>query len=224
MIIKTDKAGKELESWPGIEEAAKAIKVSPAVLKKHLKGRPPKLDGFKFVEKTVPETLVMPENIVEGESTLKFKTTDKTESKQTWELAQKIDFKPATPESFDGSPLNTFIADEAGMFAAGSEEITDQDLTEFMAHKPPPVMLDEFGDVIPPIPEAAFGCPPIPPDLSENEITENDLLEIATNATSGMKTVNKEFKETVYHVDFEQVADYLRTPLERRLHEIKRKK
>lgn len=53
MIQKLDKNKKVVDTWDTIEEAAKAIKLSPAVLKKHLKGKPPKLGGFVFVEKAL---------------------------------------------------------------------------------------------------------------------------------------------------------------------------
>jgi hypothetical protein len=53
MIQKLDKNKKVIDTWDTVEEAAKAIKLSPAVLKKHLKGKPPKLGGFVFVERAL---------------------------------------------------------------------------------------------------------------------------------------------------------------------------
>lgn len=53
MIQKLDKNKKVIDEWDTVEEAAKAIKLSPAVLKKHLKGKPPKLGGFVFVERAL---------------------------------------------------------------------------------------------------------------------------------------------------------------------------
>lgn len=52
MILKIGKRGEVIQYWGTVEEAAKAIKVSPKILKGHLKGQPPKLGGYKFEEKT----------------------------------------------------------------------------------------------------------------------------------------------------------------------------
>jgi hypothetical protein len=213
MIIKTNKAGKELESWPTIEEAAKAIKLAPAVLKKHLKGKPPKLNGFIFKFKDeVPET---DSNAETNENSLTFtqitgdNLDESTGNRRFWkagdtEAMPVINYVTLTPEVFD-NPKLPFVLDEMG-------QLPTLEVHHFKAKDVPndAIMLDEFGEPV--------GQPTIPPELSENEITENDLLEIQMNA----RLHRKGQPEPVIVVDMEEVADLLRTPLERRLHNLKK--
>lgn len=206
MIIKTNKAGKELESWPTLEEAAKAIKLAPAVLKSHMqKGKPKRLDGFIFkLRDEVPATAITAQDSVDitfTQSTGQVEYLEEaTGNRRFWkveEVTSEINYQP-TPEPFDGPKLPNFTADEASMFP-----------TPYLTPANP-VMLDEYGDPI-------KGNPTIPPELSETEKAEEDLRQKA-------RLQQKDYPEAVEHVDMAQVADYLRTPLQRRLHDIKNKK
>jgi hypothetical protein len=130
MIIKTNKAGEEFESWPTIEEAAKAIKVSPAVLKKHLKGRPPKLGGFVFKEvfTSFNEAMSSPNavNVENGITQQGIRDildpliftpkhiADKMKELTADALMGKIEYVTPTPESFDSPPLSVSKTCHAG--------------------------------------------------------------------------------------------------------------
>jgi hypothetical protein len=198
MIIKTDKTGKELESWPTIEEAAKAIKVAPAVLKKHLKGKPPKLGGFVFKEK-------QSELMKQAAKDIEFLPQREPISKELFntELKTEIPYAPS-PDQFDGEKNYHFTADEAGLFR--QEWVTKEGL-EMVGVKESPVQLDEFGDPI--IPGRARGHTGLPAEAAEGLIDPSEMVTVPIS----------EYRDHVT-ASAEQISDWLRTPLERRLKQI----